>query len=527
MLTFWEFCDAYRGKNLVSVNKREIADTLALVKAGDLDENVVMSQGLAVAVAQACEAMGKDDDAREMWARAYNQYERNMKEAAKMKFDKYMEAAGHIYDSKMRKQADERWYSRIDKFGWQHEGIAGAMKYLKRFGGNIGAPKVIALAQHCEDFGFDDIALGFWAKAFSIEYPEETTDLLVADGIGNVLAVHSWVLLEQDSDGYVEATEVVERHALALAGERVPFSPLVPGQFSAAQPVDATQDRSYYVQLARFWGQPKRMGHKLIIFATEYERWYQTRQRGLNDAPCMEFDIAIRKAAEKLGSFVLEGELYHRDINDGEWQSLPEAAERNKQLGSDEPGQMTFGAFGCVWAGERVITKKADQIEYSDHIMGLLETLEPEMFKKVPTAKTQAEKRALCDHQKEHGLEGEVWFRYDLSYVPGKVTDSGHEWYGAYVRTKYKLEPKPYRVVGVMPSNAEGHTIANFEVVDEEGVNLGKVGTGYTREQQVQIMERFQANPDNFWVLVGADSMTVYGKFKHAVFHGFVEDKTK
>ena len=62
----------------------------------------------------------------------------------------------------------ERWQERIVKHGWEAQGEAGARQYLAAYGKGIAAPKCVALARQAEAEGFDEIALGFWKKAYEL-----------------------------------------------------------------------------------------------------------------------------------------------------------------------------------------------------------------------------------------------------------------------------------------------------------------------------------------------------------------------
>ena len=63
----------------------------------------------------------------------------------------------------------ERWNNRIVARGLHKQDEAGADQYLADYGKGIAAPKCVALAVACEVNGCNGIAMGFWAKAFSLE----------------------------------------------------------------------------------------------------------------------------------------------------------------------------------------------------------------------------------------------------------------------------------------------------------------------------------------------------------------------
>ena len=62
----------------------------------------------------------------------------------------------------------ERWNDRIVRHGWQGLGEAGALQYLAQYGKGIAAPKCVLLARQAEAEGRNDIARGFWKKAYEL-----------------------------------------------------------------------------------------------------------------------------------------------------------------------------------------------------------------------------------------------------------------------------------------------------------------------------------------------------------------------
>ncbi len=76
------------------------------------------------------------------------------------------EAGESVVPSGIRK----RWRERIVANGWQEMGEDGAANYLDRYGQSIGAPKVIQFARQAEAEGCPETALGFWRKAYELEW---------------------------------------------------------------------------------------------------------------------------------------------------------------------------------------------------------------------------------------------------------------------------------------------------------------------------------------------------------------------
>jgi hypothetical protein len=79
-----------------------------------------------------------------------------------------------------------------------------------------------------------------------------------------------------------------------------------------------------------------------------------------------------------------------------------------------------------------------------------------------------------------------------------------------------------YQVKEVFPPKADGHYISGFSVVGENG-KVSKVGTGYSRQQQKEIKERWETGKP-LYVLVDCQTLTQYGVMRHASFQGFSEE---
>jgi len=66
----------------------------------------------------------------------------------------------------------ERWVSRILERKLHIQGEKGAEIYLKLYGRNISEGKVVNLAIKAEIEGYQEMANGFWKKAYSIQSGE-------------------------------------------------------------------------------------------------------------------------------------------------------------------------------------------------------------------------------------------------------------------------------------------------------------------------------------------------------------------
>jgi ATP-dependent DNA ligase len=181
---------------------------------------------------------------------------------------------------------------------------------------------------------------------------------------------------------------------------------------------------------------------------------------------------------------------------------------------------MRFMTFSALFAGGADLTgaNKAERVNAGYILSQALTQKAPEIFETVVTAKTFAEKMDLIHTQKSQGREGEIWFDTRLAYQPGKPK------HDVFVRTKYALGTDTYIITDVFPTTAEGHAIGAFAIVDTNGNDVGSVGTGYTREEQREILARHQANLGQVRVLVNAQNKTEYGKLFHARFVGFPQE---
>jgi len=126
-----------------------------------------------------------------------------------------------------------------------------------------------------------------------------------------------------------------------------------------------------------------------------------------------------------------------------------------------------------------------------------------------PTAYTTVEKWALAESQKSEGREGEVWTLKRCAYTGGK----GHK--TDTVRTKYLVSVLA-TITRVIAGKAKGRPVAAFEVADENGQTLGKVGTGFDAATARELAARHKADPGKIRVVVIAQGYTESGKLMHA-----------
>jgi bifunctional non-homologous end joining protein LigD len=149
--------------------------------------------------------------------------------------------------------------------------------------------------------------------------------------------------------------------------------------------------------------------------------------------------------------------------------------------------------------------------------MLIADLLNDPSFEMIPVAYTEQEKRDLVKKQQAEGREGEIWVQKGCKYKGGKDTKTY-----PIVRTKY-LEEINAICTGVTNTTAEGRLFGAMIVAEEIGgemVELGRVGTGFSYEQQVQIMDKLNKGP--FPVKIISQGRTTAGKVWHGRFDGFI-----
>lgn len=472
-----------------------------------------------------------------------------------MTLEEYKEFWRNSKKNKPGQDIIERWQTRILPAGLQEMGPAGGELYLTRYGKTIASPKCIRFARYAEAQGYKWFADWFWEKAYWIDYPDGDTEPFgdAEAGIGmspndvpekTSQEPRSAILEQPTSSDTLDVLAISSKNGVITDGHArfaasiamltpSPYSDVLsdqfpndmqPGQLVTSQPTDAQMPREFYINDDRYWSQPKRDGNKLICFCTPYKVWYQSRQLKVNGAPSIEMDQAFKAVAELIGAFILEGELYFVDVKGREHMTGETCRAANEMAGLPNAlPVMQFSAFGCLYV-RKSVDKKGEQVWHASNIMDRLIDENPHDFAKLPTAKTTTEKEDLARAQKDGGREGEVYFLHDLVMRPGKITSRKDPQFDGYVRVKNYLGIQRYRVTAILPSKADGHFIGGFSIEDTDGNPVGNVGTGYRREDQREILRRFTANPDNTWVLVQAQTRTVFNKLRHAAFKGFADE---
>ena len=394
-----------------------------------------------------------------------------------------------------------RWASRILARSLHTQGRAGAEAYLRDYGRGISTTKVVALAIVAETEGCDDIAAGFWAAAYTLETglkvdpPEVANDRRVRDAPVRLVPAQ-------------------------------PFpSHLRPLVIVTQQPVDAAHDREHYIRHPAYIGQAKRDGNRLVITATPDEVWYQARSTNQQASPGTAFDLAFRAVARSRGGpFIIDGERVFLDTAGGEHRTGAQAAQANADLKRGQaPVICRISVFKALYdRGEDLtIATESTRIRVGEQIAGLLiaalqkandATCQVEM---VPTAWTEAEKRALAARQQAEGREGEVWLLAQGRYLGGKSNDD------RVVRTKYLTETEVV-ILGLTESNVKGRPFAAITVGERKPdgslTMVGNVGTGFSQADARQLKDLVFHHPEGLSILVRHQGRTELGMLWHARF---------
>lgn len=388
----------------------------------------------------------------------------------------------------------ERWNTRVVPQGLHAQGRAGAADYLARYGKGISAKKVAALALMAEQAGADEMAAGFWEKAYQLETGK--SEFYGTAGSGSATPIDA----------------PTDRRAPAPVLPGLP-SEFQPGMVATMQPTDAPRPQSSYILDPDYLGQPKRDGNRNVVFATPGAVAHQSRSTLVTPSFAQAFDEAARKAAAEIGPFVLDGEKLYLSAEGREHRTAAQAAAENVNLGKATVRPVTkYSAFKALWfrgslleatEEERIAAGRTVVEAILRHDLGCIEV------EATPTAYTAEEKRALAEKQKSEGREGEVWTLKRCAYTGGK----GHQ--TDTVRTKY-LVIVLATITRVITSTAKGRPVAAFEVADESGKPLGKVGTGFDAATARELAARHKADPGQVRVVVIAQGYTESGKLMHA-----------
>ncbi|MEG4275612.1 MULTISPECIES: ATP-dependent DNA ligase [unclassified Microcoleus] len=402
----------------------------------------------------------------------------------------------------------ERWNNRIVTRGLHLMGEAGAVQYLADYGRGIGTAKVIGFALCAESEGYPEMAVGFWKRAFELETGEKPKALNTPNNSTADLAA-----AKQST-----SAPKIETANNPIVAELPPH--LQPGRIVTMQPVDAPSDRSYYIENPDYWGQPKRDGNRVVVIATADKVYYQSRSTNLRQQASIEIDRALTDTAAKIGTFVLDGELYYKSCTGSEHRTGAQAATVNIESGCPtiQPSAIYAIFKSLFFKGNDLTTAaESERIAAGVEVGEMLANLSP-AFEVVPTSRTASEKLVLANQQESENREGEVWVLHDSRYVGGKDVKKY-----PMVRTKYCLELDLF-IVGLTATKVAGRPFSAVKVareIDGKLVPVGTVGTGFSGEEMQEIARLYEANPKSVKIKVRSQGLTESGKLWHARFLEF------
>ncbi|MEG4498437.1 ATP-dependent DNA ligase [Microcoleus sp. F10-C6] len=402
----------------------------------------------------------------------------------------------------------ERWNNRIVTRGLHLMGEAGAVQYLADYGRGIGTAKVIGFALCAESEGYPEIALGFWKKAFELETGEKPIALNTPNN-----STADFAPAKQST-----SAPKIETANNPIVAELPPH--LQPGRIVTMQPVDAPSDRSYYIENPDYWGQPKRDGNRVVVIATPDKVYYQSRSTNLRQQASVEIDRTLIDTAAKIGTFVLDGELYYKSCTGSEHRTGAQAATVNIESGfpTIQPSAIYAIFKSLFFKGNDLTTvAESERIAAGVEVGEMLANLSP-AFEVVPTFRTAAEKLVLANQQESENKEGEVWVLHNCQYVGGKDVKKY-----PMVRTKYCQEHDLF-IVGLTATKVAGRPFSAVKVaqeIDGKLVPVGTVGTGFSGEEMQEIARLYEANPKSVKIKVRSQGLTESGKLWHARFLEF------
>lgn len=414
---------------------------------------------------------------------------------------KFIALRGAGSNGKVKSAIVQRWNTRIIPRGLNQLGREGAGVYLESYGKGISVAKIIELAVCAESNGAAEMAAGFWEEAFFMESGVRGT---VESG-----AMTPATGVQSGMGGAARTKGSSEKKVLAGIVET-----LQPGLVHTMQAVDAPWEREFYIEDEDYYGQPKRDGHRDVLFSTDEMVVHQSRSTSLMASMDRELEGAVKQVAGEIGPFVLDGERYYLSETGSEHRSAAQAAGANIEAGFGNVQPVAvYGVFKALYAdGEDLRGGTEDcRIEAGERIVALIEKANKGSAKieAVPTYKTSKEKRKLVKTQMEEGREGEIWVKRQCSYSGGKSHKTD------MVRTKYVTEGV-YTVVSISTSSGRKGGIASIEVANNRGEMVGSVGTGFDESLSRKLLDAHASNPKGIRVLVRHQGTTEKGKLWHA-----------
>ncbi len=399
---------------------------------------------------------------------------------SKLTFQEYISSQTPDGPVKIQIGISKRWAERVEQPGLQ--GTAGALAYLERYGRNIAAKKVIQLALKATLEGDLEMAQGFWAKAYFLTFDEQP-----------------------ELNGAVAHTNTVLQAAAPSSGVNPcphgDFGNMQPGNLATMQAVDAKNGRRYYVNNDIYVGQVKHNGHRAVLFVdTDGGVQMQMRSLNMRPVPAKLQEALLDTQIEHLRPFILDGELLYLDANGQEDQTAAAAAE----IGG--VATLQYMVFQCLMQSGQdqrtfPIGVRAGRGLHFAHITD--EAVQPT----IPFIGKE-QKGILVTLTEEKNLEGEVWTIDADNYIGGKNGE-------VCVRTKHLFEGT-FEIVEFTPTTAADREFGAIEIQDSNGIAVGRVGTGFTRDDQRELMQAGVGTK----IKVRYQAVTNAGKLVHARYLG-------
>ncbi|MEO1764510.1 MAG: ATP-dependent DNA ligase [Cyanobacteria bacterium J06629_18] len=316
-------------------------------------------------------------------------------------------------------------------------------------------------------------------------------------------------------------TKVVRKYYVLMKLDNISELPshLQPRRIKTMQAVDAPMERSYYINSPEYWGQAKRDGSRLIVIATPDTVYYQSRSRKMNRQPCEEIHQALQEVVVKLGTFILDGELYYRSVTGSEHRTSSQAATVNAAKNVTASPTPIYAIFKALWfdGKDLTIATEAERIAAGEKIG---ECLREDFFEVLPTAKSLEEKTELALKQELEGREGEIWVLKNCVYQGGKDKHSQ-----AMLRTKYCLE-LDLVITDLTSVKSTGRPFSAAIVaqkVEDKLVPRGSLAIGFSMKDMREIVRRHTAKPGSVKVTARCLGVTENGKLWHGRFIGLCE----
>jgi len=386
-----------------------------------------------------------------------------------------------------------RWKTRVLDGGLSLD-ARGARDYLAAYGTSMGADKAVGFALQAQSLGHSEMAMVFWTKAYTLEFGTPPSSNAV---VGDTAPAVS-----------------VEKETLATISS-LPAN-MQPGKIVPMQPVDSPFGVEALLNDDHYCMQAKRDGKKFLIFGTANDAWAQARSMNVVAIPSEEMKDAIKKVAANLGAFILETEIYYLSFDGKEHRTGSQALTWNQKHDNWSKPTIKCAPFYALFAGGYDLREDAQwrRIEVGRTITEALAG-ENNLFEALETARGHEEKLALYLHQKQHGHEGVVFSVIHSRYHEDKMgTD--------ILREKFLME-SIVRVTGLQSTTAAGKLFGAIVIVSDNGDKLGKVGTGFSREDERDVVAAFQANPTNTWIEIAHQGYTENGQVWHSRYRGLVQ----